>query len=113
MEPKCSVSLLIKTLRFQFFLVNFRGLTVSLELVLESQEVGSLTEGFCLWRCENFITGDDAKTSQGASRVCWNMTEKKLPSGPGPRPVRELTLKNRRIITSKYGVTDLGALEEG
>lgn len=107
------MSLLIKRLRFQFFLVNFRGLTVSPELVLESQEVGSLTEEFCLWRCENFITGDDAKTSQGASRVCWSMTEKKLPSGPGPRPVRELTLKNWRIITSKYGVTDLGALEEG
>lgn len=45
--------------------------------------------------------------------MCWNMTEEKLPSGPGPRPVRELTRKNRYIITSKYGVTDLGALEEG
>lgn len=107
------MSLLIKRLQFQACLVDVRGLIVLPELALESQEVGSLTEEFCLQRCKNFRAGDDATTSQGASHVCWKMTEEKPPSGPGPRPVRERTLKNRHIITSKYGVTDLGASEEG
>lgn len=75
--------------------------------------MGSLSEEFCLQRCENFRAGDDAKTSQGTSPVCWMMTDGKHPSGPGPKPVREITLKNWCIMTSQYGVEDLGTLKEG